>query len=189
MINLILFGPPGAGKGTQAERLVEKYGFLHISTGEIIRQEIKAGTPLGLEAKAQMEGGALASDEIVIGIIGEFLKRNSDDKGVIFDGFPRTVAQAEALDTLLQEYDNQVDQVLTLEIEDNYLIERLLKRGETSGRADDQSVEVIQNRISVYKEQTEAVKGYYQKQNKVAEINGVGTIDEIFDALCAAIDE
>ncbi len=188
MLNLILFGPPGAGKGTQAEKIIEKYGLLHISTGDVIRAEVKAGTELGKKAKELIENGKLVSDDIVIGIISDYINRNKDAKGTIFDGFPRTIAQSEAMDRMLKEINDEVSVVLSLEVEDEVLIERLLLRGKTSGRADDQNTEVISNRIKVYKEQTSAVKGYYAKQNKVVEIKGVGTIDGIFADICTAID-
>ncbi|MFI3263659.1 MAG: adenylate kinase [Rikenellaceae bacterium] len=189
MLNIVLFGPPGAGKGTQADKLLEKYGVLHISTGAVIRDEIKQGTALGLQAQKEMEGGKLASDEIVISIIGDYVKSNKDAKGAIYDGFPRTTLQAEAFDKLLEGIDEKVTLMLSLEVPDEELISRLLNRGLTSGRADDQSREVIENRISVYKAQTEIVKDYYNKQGKLVEIDGSGTIDEIFDRLSSTIDK
>ncbi|MFI3268668.1 MAG: adenylate kinase [Rikenellaceae bacterium] len=189
MLNIVLFGPPGAGKGTQADKLLEKYGILHISTGEVIRNEIKKGTELGLQAQKEMEGGKLASDQIVISIICDYVKSNKDAKGAIYDGFPRTTLQAEAFDKLLEKNDEKVTLMLSLEVADEELISRLLNRGLTSGRADDQNREVIENRIKVYKAQTEVVKDYYNKQGKLVEIDGLGTIDEIFERLSVAIDE
>ena len=175
MLNIVLFGPPGAGKGTQADKLVEHYGLLHISTGEVIREQVKAGTPLGKQAEKEMAGGALASDELA--------------KGTIFDGFPRTTPQAEAFDRMLTEEGEEVSVMVALSVPDEELIARLLNRGKVSGRADDQSREVIENRIKVYKAQTAIVKDFYEKQNKYVEIDGMGTIDEIFARLCNVIDK
>lgn len=188
MLNIVLFGPPGAGKGTQAEKLQQKYGILHLSTGEVIRQEINRGTELGRLAAQQMEGGKLASDELVLGIIENYLQEHRTTPGVIFDGFPRTLPQAEAFDSMLQKIGTKVTVMLALEVPDEVVTERILTRGKTSGRADDQSLETIQNRIAVYKKQTAVVADFYKKQDKFRAINGVGTIDEIFDRLCAAID-
>ena len=157
MLNIILFGPPGAGKGTQAEKLIERYGLLHISTGQVIRDEIKKGSPLGKRAEKEMEGGKLASDEIVNDLIADYVDRHKDAKGTIFDGYPRTTAQAETLDGILRGIGSEVTVMISLEVKDEILIERLLNRGLTSGRADDQNAEIIKNRIDVYKAQTEIV--------------------------------
>lgn len=189
MLNIVLFGPPGAGKGTQADKLVEHYGLLHISTGEVIREQVKAGTPLGKQAEKEMAGGALASDELVISIIADYIKKHKDAKGTIFDGFPRTTPQAEAFDKMLTEEGEEVSVMVALSVPDEELITRLLNRGKVSGRADDQSREVIENRIKVYKAQTAIVKDFYEKQNKYVEIDGMGTIDEIFARLCNVIDK
>lgn len=189
MLNIVLFGPPGAGKGTQADKLLEKYKILHISTGEVIRNEIKAGSELGIQVQKEMEGGGLASDSVVVSIIGDYIKSNKDSKGAIYDGFPRTTPQAEAFDAMLKQIDEEVTIVLSLEVEDEELITRLLNRGLTSGRADDQNREIIENRIKVYKSQTELVKDHYKKQNKVIEINGIGSVDAIFERLCNAIGD
>lgn len=189
MLNIVLFGPPGAGKGTQADKLVEHYGLLHISTGEVIREQVKAGTPLGKQAEKEMAGGALASDELVISIIADYIKKHKDAKGTIFDGFPRTTLQAEAFDRMLTEEGEEVSVMVALSVPDEELIARLLNRGKVSGRADDQSREVIENRIKVYKAQTAIVKDFYEKQNKYVEIDGMGTIDEIFARLCNVIDK
>ncbi len=189
MLNIVLFGPPGAGKGTQADKLVEHYGLLHISTGEVIREQVKAGTPLGKQAEKEMAGGALASDELVISIIADYIKKHKDAKGTIFDGFPRTTPQAEAFDRMLTEEGEEVSVMVALSVPDEELIARLLNRGKVSGRADDQSREVIENRIKVYKAQTAIVKDFYEKQNKYVEIDGMGTIDEIFARLCNVIDK
>ena len=160
MLNLILFGPPGSGKGTQAQTLMEKYELIHISTGDLLRQEIKEETPLGLEAKNFMDQGLLVPDEVVIGMISSKLENNPDAKGFIFDGFPRTVAQAEALDKLLDFKETQIDQLLFLQVDEEELVKRLLKRGETSDRADDRDEDIIRNRISVYKKETVPVANY-----------------------------
>ena len=188
MLNIVLFGPPGAGKGTQADKLMEHYGLLHISTGEVIREQIKAGTELGKRAEKEMEGGALASDEIVIKIIADFDEQHKSAKGVIFDGFPRTTPQAEAFDQVLSEEGLEVTMMLALEVPDQELIERLLLRGKSSGRADDQSEEIIVNRIAVYKKQTEIVKQFYEKQGKFISVDGTGGIDVVFGRLCDIID-
>lgn len=180
MKNIILFGPPGSGKGTQAEKLVEKYGLLHISTGDLLRSEIKQQTSLGMEAKKYMDGGELVPDEVVVGMIRERMKQNSDVAGVIFDGFPRTVAQAEALDQLLEEINAPIMHVIFLQVGDEELAARLKKRAEISGRVDDQDPEVIQNRIQVYKDKTEPVATYYKSQDKVRMVNGEQDIDGVF---------
>ncbi|HJE88565.1 adenylate kinase [Rikenella microfusus] len=188
MLNIVLFGPPGAGKGTQAEKLQEKYGILHLSTGEVIRGEIGRGTELGKLAAEQMEGGKLASDELVLGIIAKYIEEHKSAPGVIFDGFPRTLPQAEAFDRMLDEAGTKVTVMLALEVPDEVVTERILTRGKTSGRADDQSIDTIRNRIEVYKKQTAVVADYYKKAGKFRAVDGVGTIDEIFGRLCAAID-
>lgn len=189
MLNIVLFGPPGAGKGTQAEKLQEKYGLLHLSTGEVIREEMRRGTELGKLAEKQMEGGKLASDELVLGIIEQYLEEHQNAPGVIFDGFPRTLPQAEAFDRMLAKIGRKVTVMLALEVPEETVIERILFRGQTSGRADDQSVETIKNRISVYEKQTTVVADYYKKQDKYRGIDGSGTIEGTFEKLCAAIDE
>lgn len=188
MLNIVLFGPPGAGKGTQAEKLQEKYNILHLSTGEVIRDEIGRGTELGKLAARQMEGGKLASDELVLGIIGKYIEEHKSAPGVIFDGFPRTLPQAEAFDRMLAGAGTKVTVMLALEVPDEVVIDRILTRGKTSGRADDQSIDTIRGRIEVYKKQTAAVADYYKNEGKFRAVNGVGTIDEIFDRLCETID-
>ena len=188
MLNIVLFGPPGAGKGTQAEKLQQKYGILHLSTGEVIRQEMNRGSELGRLAAQQMEGGKLASDELVLGIIENYLQEHRTAPGVIFDGFPRTLPQAEAFDSMLKKIGTQVTVMLALDVPDEVVTERILTRGKTSGRADDQSLETIQNRIAVYKKQTAVVADFYKKQDKFRAVNGVGTMDKISARLCAAFD-
>lgn len=188
MINLVLFGPPGAGKGTQSDKLIDKYSLVHLSTGDILRGEIKAGTELGQEAKKLMDQGKLVPDEVVIGMIESKLEQNPNAKGFIFDGFPRTEAQAEALDKLMSEHNTEISMMLALEVDEEELVKRLLKRGEDSGRADDQDESIIRNRIVEYKNKTAPLKSYYQNQGKFKGVEGMGTIDEIFDRLCNAIE-
>jgi adenylate kinase len=188
MLNIVLFGPPGAGKGTQAEKLLEKYQLVHLSTGDILRGEIAAKTSLGIEAKKSMDKGMLVSDEVVIGMIESKIDANGNANGFIFDGFPRTTAQAEALDTMLQRKDTGITTMLALFVDDDELIKRLLLRGKDSGRADDQDQSIIENRISVYNKETAPVIDYYDGVNKYKPIDGVGSIEDIFVRLCNAID-
>lgn len=187
MLNLVLFGPPGSGKGTQSAKLIEKYQLVHLSTGDILRGEIAAQTPLGLEAKKRMDKGELVSDDIVIGMIGNKLEANKTAKGFIFDGFPRTTAQADALDKLLAKHNTTITVMLALEVEKQELVNRLLNRGKDSGRADDQDINVIENRIAVYNRETAVVADYYKAQGKHRSIQGMGSIDDIFNRLCEAI--
>ena len=188
MFNLILFGPPGSGKGTQSEKIVEKFGLIHLSTGNLLRQEIKDKTPLGMEAKNFMDKGQLVPDEVVIGMIDSSLEKHADAKGFLFDGFPRTVAQAEALDKLLTLKKTGICKVLALDVDEDELVKRLLKRGETSGRSDDTDEEVIRRRFSVYKNDTSPVAEYYKQQDKFETVKGKGTVEEIFDALSTCIE-
>ncbi len=188
MVNLILFGPPGSGKGTQAAKLVETYQLLHISTGDMFRAEIGQQTPLGLEAKSYIDKGALVPDSVTIGMLQNKVDANPDVKGFIFDGFPRTVPQSEALDGFLNGRNNPVTALVMLEVPDDELINRLLERGKTSGRADDADESVIKNRIQVYKDETNPVFDYYAAQNKAEKVNGVGSIEEIYKRLCEVID-
>ena len=188
MFNIILFGPPGSGKGTQSEKLIAKYNLKHLSTGDLLRSEIAAATPLGLEAKKLMDTGQLVPDEVVIGMISSALDANPDVSGFLFDGFPRTTAQAEALDKLLKLKRTEIGIVLALEVSEEELVKRLLNRGLTSGRSDDTNEAVIRNRIVEYKNKTSIVADYYKKFDKVKYIKGEGTLDEIFDSLSIEID-
>ncbi|WP_183563733.1 adenylate kinase [Mucilaginibacter sp. SP1R1] len=183
MLNLVLFGPPGAGKGTQSQKLIEKHGLIHLSTGDLLRGEISQGTELGLEAKKLMDEGTLVPDEVVIGMISNKLDANKDAKGFIFDGFPRTVAQAEALDGLLDSKGESISRMVALEVGDDELENRLLLRGKDSGRPDDANPEVIRKRIKEYNDKTAPVAGFYKKQDKFKSINGIGSIEQIFGAI------
>ena len=188
MLNLVLFGPPGAGKGTQSQKLIEKYNLVHLSTGDILRNEITNGTQLGLEAKKLMDQGILVPDEVVIGMISNKLDANKDAKGFIFDGFPRTVAQAEALDNLLASKNTTISGMVALEVNDQELEKRLLNRGKDSGRPDDANPEIIRKRIEEYNSKTAPVANYYKSQGKYVSINGIGSISEIFDGISAVTD-
>lgn len=183
MLNLVLFGPPGAGKGTQAEFLVKSFNLIHLSTGDLLRSEIAASTPLGLEAKKNMDKGELVPDEVVIGMIKSKLKSNADSKGFIFDGFPRTVDQAKALDVLLDDNKTPISGMLCLQVEKQELVNRLLSRGKVSGRADDQNQSIIENRIQVYSQKTLPLVEYYEPQGKHCNISGMGTVAEIAERL------
>jgi len=188
MLNLILFGPPGSGKGTQSEKLIEKYELIHLSTGDILRAEIVENTTLGLEAKKYIDKGELVPDSVVIGMIDTKLEKNKKAKGFIFDGFPRTTVQAIALDKLLNEKNTSINILIALDVEHNELVKRIIGRSLKSGRSDDSDVSVIENRIKVYHDQTSPVINYYAKQNKFKEIIGNGNINEIFSTLCNIID-
>mgnify|MGYP001810036598 CR=1 FL=1 len=180
MLNIVLFGPPGAGKGTQSELIIKKYGLVHFSTGDILRAELAANTPLGVEAKKYMEQGALVPDSVVIGMIGNKIEANKSAKGLIFDGFPRTTAQAKALDTMMTEKGLKISGMIALEVGEEELITRLLERGKVSGRADAQNRDILANRIAVYNKETFPVKDYYEAQGKYKGIYGIGEIDAIF---------
>jgi adenylate kinase len=189
MLNIVLFGPPGAGKGTQAVNLIEKYKLIHLSTGDILRGELAAKSPLGLEAKKFMDKGELVPDEVVIGMIEVKLDQNAGANGFIFDGFPRTKAQAGALDSLLAKKDTAISVMVALEVEKQELINRLMGRGKVSGRADDQDMTIIENRITVYNRETAPVIDYYNARGKFKSVDGMGTIEDIFERLCVAIDQ
>ncbi|MBK6382777.1 MAG: adenylate kinase [Chitinophagaceae bacterium] len=189
MYNLILFGPPGCGKGTQSDKLVEKYGLVHLSTGNLLRQEIKDKTPLGLEAKNFIDKGQLVPDEVVIGMVDSYFDQHKDANGFLFDGFPRTVAQARALDKLMELKKTEIGKVLMLDVDEEELIKRLVLRGKTSGRSDDADENIQRNRQEVYKKETLPVAAYYSKSGKVAKVDGMGSISEIFDRLSFHIDK
>ena len=188
MFNLILFGPPGSGKGTQSEKIVQQFGLVHLSTGDLLRREIAEKTALGQEASRFMEKGQLVPDEVVIGMIDTCLSKNVGAKGFLFDGFPRTVAQAVALDNLLAFKKTAITKVLALEVSEEELVKRLLKRGETSNRPDDRDETIIRKRYQVYKTGTEAVAEHYQKLGKLERIKGEGSVDDIFGALSHSIE-
>ena len=187
MLNIVLFGPPGAGKGTQSEKLIEKFQLIHLSTGDLLRSEIAQQTELGMQAKLLMDKGELVPDAVVIGMIRSKLEQNQEANGFIFDGFPRTAAQAEALDNLLSEKNTSINCMLALEVDNEELTKRLLLRGKDSGRADDQNEEIIRNRIKEYNNKTAPLKDFYSAQNKFHAVNGIGSIDDIFNALCTQI--
>jgi adenylate kinase len=188
MLNIVLFGPPGAGKGTQSEKLIDSFQLVHLSTGDILRNEIANKTAAGMEAKKLMDQGILVPDEVVIKMIEDRIDANRNANGFIFDGFPRTTAQAKALDDMLTRKNSGINYMLALEVEDDELIKRLLNRGKESGRPDDQNTEVIAKRISEYNNKTAPLKEYYSAQNKFHSINGIGSIDDIFDRLKNVIE-
>ena len=189
MLNLVLFGPPGAGKGTQSENLIRQYNLVHLSTGDLLRSQIASGTELGLHAKSLMDQGILVPDEVVVKMIEHKLTENQGAAGFIFDGFPRTVNQAAALDRLLTQFNTAITTMVALVVDEEELVERLLKRGETSGRPDDQNEATIRRRISVYNNETTPVADYYADQGKFAAISGVGTIETIFDLICEKVQQ
>ena len=188
MLNIVLFGAPGCGKGTQAQLLRERFGLNHISTGEVIRAEIASGSELGLRMKSYIDRGELAPDSLVIDIIVDYLDSHRDAAGNIFDGFPRTTAQAVEFDRLLAERGEEVTTMVFMNVPEEELVRRILLRGRDSGRADDASEDVIRNRIRVYNEQTAVVADHYSAQNKYSAIDGIGTIEEITDRIAAAIE-
>lgn len=188
MINIVLFGAPGCGKGTQAQRLKARYGIDHVSTGEVIRDQIRRGTELGRSIEGYISRGELAPDEIVIGMIADYVTSHTDSAGCIFDGFPRTTAQAEAFDRILAQNGLKVDIMVDIHVPEAELIHRILLRGKESGRKDDASEEVIRQRLAVYHAQTAVVSDYYAAQGKYASVNGLGTMDEVFDRIAAVID-
>ncbi|PCJ85015.1 MAG: adenylate kinase [Flavobacteriales bacterium] len=189
MLNIVLFGPPGAGKGTQSEKLIEQYNLVHISTGDLFRHHLKNETELGVKAKGYMDKGELVPDEVTIGMLEEKVNQHPDAKGFIFDGFPRTAPQAEALDDFLSGKNTKITLMLALGAAEEELVKRLLLRGKDSGRADDSDESIIRNRIKVYNEQTAILADFYSKQGKYEVVNGVGGIDEIFNRLCIAINQ
>lgn len=188
MLNLVLFGPPGAGKGTQSENLINKYNLTHISTGDLFRKNIGESTELGKTAQKFMDEGNLVPDVIVIGMVDDKIHSTTNTNGFIFDGFPRTIAQAKALDALMKKNDSQINTMIALEVSEDELMKRLLNRGKTSGRVDDQNEAKIKNRIHVYNNETTPVAMYYKEQEKLNSVKGVGTIEEIFNSLSKIID-
>ncbi len=188
MFNLILFGPPGSGKGTQSEKIIEKFGLVHLSTGDLLRSQIAQQTLLGLEAKKFTDRGHLVPDEVVVGMISSALDENKDTRGFLFDGFPRTAAQAESLDKLLEFRKESIAVMLALDVSEPELIKRILKRGETSGRSDDTDQIIIAARLAEYKNKTEAVADYYRQTNKVVMIAGEGSVEDIFERLSNEIE-
>ena len=188
MLNIILFGPPGSGKGTQSEKVIEKYGLVHISTGDLLREEVAAQTELGKQAKEIMDKGELVSDKIVIGMIRNKLEEHQEGAGFIFDGFPRTVDQARELRKALTDYDERVGVMISLEVPRDELVKRLLKRGKDTGRSDD-NLETINNRIDVYNRQTIPVTYYYDKMHKHAAVDGIGSVNKIFDHIVEVISK
>ncbi|MEO6550803.1 MAG: adenylate kinase [Ferruginibacter sp.] len=188
MLNLILFGPPGSGKGTQSEKLIAQYGLKHLSTGDLLRSQIDQKTALGLEAKSIMDKGQLVPDAVVIGMISSALDSNPEAKGFLFDGFPRTPAQAEALDKLLALKGVSINKMLAMEVSEEELVNRLVKRGQTSGRSDDNNEAVIRARIAEYHNKTASVADYYRGFDKVVTVKGEGSVDQIFNELCKEIE-
>jgi adenylate kinase len=186
MFNLILFGPPGAGKGTQAIKIAKKYGWIHVSTGDILRSEVSQGTSLGLKVKAVMEAGILVSDELLIKIMESVFRKNNTAGGFVLDGFPRTLNQAKELDRMLEKLRTKVSLVLSLDVDEEELVMRLLKRSQDQGRKDD-TEEVIKNRLVQYHKHTKPLIEYYEERKLLKNVRGVGTIDEIFTALCKSI--
>lgn len=189
MTNLVLFGPPGAGKGTQANFLKEKYDLIHISTGDVFRYNIKNETALGMLAKSFMDKGELVPDQVTIDMLSKEVEKNAGANGFIFDGFPRTSAQAKALDELMDSKDSQINAMVALEVDDEVLVQRLLERGKTSGRADDADESIIRNRIKEYYTKTAILKDYYSEQNKYFGADGVGSVEEITVRLSTVIDK
>ncbi|MBE49845.1 MAG: adenylate kinase [Flammeovirgaceae bacterium] len=189
MLNIVLFGPPGAGKGTQSEKVLKKYNLVHLSTGDLFRLHLNNETALGLEAKKYMNKGDLVPDEIVIGMVEDKINKSSNVIGFVFDGFPRTINQAIALDNMLEKKNIPIKQMIALKVDEKELIKRIQNRAKTSGREDDKSIDKINNRIQVYNQETKPVADYYKKHDKYSEVDGIGEIDEIFIKLCSKIDD
>jgi len=188
MLNVILFGPPGAGKGTQSKKIIERYNLIHISTGDVLRKEIELGSELGIEAKRLIDDGNYVTDEMAVEIIKAELNRNKSCNGFIFDGFPRTRFQAEKFPELLHDFGGDVNVMISLDVEENVLINRLINRAKESGRPDDRKKEIIQKRIGIYEDRTAVVSDYYKKINKYQSVNGDGKIDVIFERICETIE-
>jgi adenylate kinase len=189
MLNIVIFGAPGSGKGTQSDKIIDKYHLFHISTGDVLRDNMRRGTELGKVAKGYIDQGQLVPDELIIDLLAQVLDENKDKAadGVIFDGYPRTIPQAEALEQLLADRGTRIDAVVGLEVPDEELIKRILLRGQLSGRADDNE-ETARKRLEVYYNQTSPLKAYYEEQGKYLAINGMGTIDGIFDLIKQGLD-
>ncbi len=188
MLNLVLFGAPGSGKGTQSARLIDEYGLYHISTGEVLREEIARGTELGKIADSYISKGQLIPDDLMISILDDVLEREADGKpGVVFDGFPRTIPQAEALDGLLKKRGSRLHAVIGLEVPEDELVDRMLKRGQQTGRADD-NLETIKNRLDVYHKQTQPLKDFYQQKGNYIPVQGSGVVDNIFNNIAEGIE-
>ena len=189
MLNIVLFGPPGAGKGTQSEKLIDKYNLAHISTGDLFRKNLNEGTKMGKLAQKYMDEGNLVPDEVVIGMVDERIKEREETSGYLFDGFPRTIEQAKALDRLMDKNETPISTMISLDVPEEELITRLLERGKTSGRPDDQNLDKIKTRIQVYQEETLPVATYYRGQKKYNKVVGVGAIDKIFENICKEVDK
>ncbi|MCG8319793.1 MAG: adenylate kinase [Cytophagales bacterium] len=189
MLNIVLFGPPGAGKGTQSEKLIDKYNLAHISTGDLFRKNLNEGTKMGKLAQKYMDEGNLVPDEVVIGMVDERIKEREETNGYLFDGFPRTIEQAKALDRLMDKNETPISTMISLDVPEEELITRLLERGKTSGRPDDQNLDKIKTRIQVYQEETLPVATYYKEQKKYNDVVGVGAIDKIFENICKEVDK
>ena len=189
MLNIVLFGAPRAGKGTQSEKVLKKYNLVHLSTGDLFRLHLNNETALGLEAKKYMNKGDLVPDEIVIGMVEDKINKSSNVIGFVFDGFPRTINQAIALDNMLEKKNIPIKQMIALKVDEKELIKRIQNRAKTSGREDDKSIDKINNRIQVYNQETKPVADYYKKHDKYSEVDGIGEIDEIFIKLCSKIDD
>ncbi len=187
MINIVLFGPPGAGKGTQSEKMIDAFNLVHLATGDMLRQEIANGSELGRRAKELIDEGKLVPDEVVIGMIEQRLKTINNASGFIFDGFPRTEAQAESLDKLAQQENTEIDAMVALQVPEEELVKRLLERGKSSGRSDDSDENVIRNRIQEYEDKTATLANYYDKQGKYYPVEGVGSVDEIFERISRVV--
>ena len=188
MLNIVLFGPPGAGKGTQANFLKDAFNLVHISTGDVFRKNIKNQTPLGILAQSYMDKGALVPDQVTIDMLNDEVSKNRTARGFIFDGFPRNIVQADALDTVLSKHSAQVDAMIALEVEDEVLVKRLLKRGEISGRSDDSSEKIVRNRIKIYYSETAILKSYYETKGRYHGVDGVGAIETITERLNAVVN-
>jgi len=188
MLNLIIFGPPGSGKGTQSSKIAGKYGLVHISTGDIFRSEIRNKTPLGQKVQSIIERGELVPDELLADILRSAIRKHAGPNGFLFDGFPRTIRQADDLDTLMKEEKSGISKVIALEVDDNEIVTRLLKRAEIEGRKDD-TEEIIRNRLTVYQNQTTPLMKHYDDKGLFYSVNGIGTVDEIFSEICKVIDK